>query len=538
MNQIEKSKRQILKKAYSSLEYFIVFFLENHILDKETNEITPFNQMALDYFKLFKPNEIKVKRVIRASRGAAKTTLITLADTLHRMCFSTEKFIVIFSSTQPLSSAKIKDIRAELINNHKLNDFFDINFSQKRISTEQFTIKTIFGHSTIKAQSFFSQIRGIKKQEERPTRMIFDDPTHGERVFSEVQREKAKRQYRTDIVNAGQPNTNYIFVGTTIHKDDLVTELSRSPLWQSSTYPAIEKWPENMNLWDEWEKLMLDRQDPEAEFTADKFYKDNKKEMDKGSKVLWPEREPLIDLMKLRIQGRREFDAEKQMKPYLSGEALFDRISWFRFTERNGKMGFLIEENEQFIPADSQRWQIYYALDPATGEKKTQTSKKSLSFSSRIIVYRDIKTNRKFVLRDKTDRESPTKIIREMIEWHNKYLFQRIGVEGNLFKDLYMHAVREQLRIYESETGGKFIKLPIYEIYQKQPKEQRIYSLEPKVYGKEVLFCRGLSNEAIGQIENYPSTDHNDFLDALEIACKITDSRFNLRPTIVSLSKN
>ena len=139
--------------------------------------------MALDYFKEFNPREKGVRKIIRASRGASKTTLIALADTLHRLLYSTEKFIVIFSSTAPLSMDKIKDIRTELIWNERLQDYFNVQFEQKRISTEQFTITTRFGSSTIKAQSFFSQIRGLKKREERPTRMIFDDVTHGERVF-------------------------------------------------------------------------------------------------------------------------------------------------------------------------------------------------------------------------------------------------------------------------------------------------------------------------------------------------------------------
>ena len=58
---------------------------------------------------------------------------------------------------------KIKDIRTELIWNERIKDYFNVQFEQKRISTEQFTITTKFGRSTIKAQSFFSQIRGLKE---------------------------------------------------------------------------------------------------------------------------------------------------------------------------------------------------------------------------------------------------------------------------------------------------------------------------------------------------------------------------------------
>ena len=118
------TKKEVLSKSFKDLEFFIKVFLTSHITNKTTGKITPFNQMAKDYFKEFKPLEKRVRKVIRASRGAAKTTLIALADTLHRICFSTEKFIVIFSSTAPLSIDKIKDIRSELMNNTFLSEFF------------------------------------------------------------------------------------------------------------------------------------------------------------------------------------------------------------------------------------------------------------------------------------------------------------------------------------------------------------------------------------------------------------------------------
>ena len=125
----------------------------------------------------------------------------------------------------------------------------------------------------------------------------------------------------------------------------------------------------------------------------------------KQAVVLWPEREPLIYLMKERLTiGRRAFGSEKQMQPFLSGESLFKDIWWYRFTHQDGKKGFLIERTNKFIELD-ERFQVYYALDPATGEKKTQTSQKSLSFSSRVVAYRDLKTNRKFINNDYTDRK-------------------------------------------------------------------------------------------------------------------------------------
>ena len=490
--------------------------------------------MATDYFERFRPYERGVKRVIRASRGAAKTTLFVLADTLHRVLYATEPYTVLMSSTQPLSVDKIKDIQSELLANDKIAEYFRLRLP-KRMGSEKFTIQTAFGESTLKAQSFFSQIRGLKKGAVRPSRMVFDDVTHGERVFSEVQREKAKRQFYTDIRNAGHPGTSYIFLGTTIHADDLLTKLSKEPLWDAYLYKAIEKWPENMGLWVEWEKILSNRQNPNREADAQAFYVEHQKDIERGAKVLWPEREPLIYLMKERFDiGKRAFGAEKQMEPFLTGDRLFEKIHWFQFKEKDGKKGFFIEETGQFLPEDDERWQIFYALDPATGEKKKQTSKKSLSFSSRIIVYRNIKTNQKFVLRDRTNRDSPTEIIKEMIRWHEQYLFLKVGVEGDLFKDLYLPAVKMLAKEHQSKTGH-YERIPFYEIFQDQKKEKRIYSIEPKVHSGEILFCRDLSVEATGELENYPNCDHNDFLDAVEIAEKITNARYSIKATHISL---
>ena len=491
--------------------------------------------MATDYFSMFRPFERGVKRVIRASRGAAKTTIFMLADTLHRALFATEPYTVLMGSTQPLSVDKLKDIQSELVANEKIADYFNLKLP-KRIGSEKFTINTAFGEATLKAQSFFSQIRGLKIGATRPSCIKFDDVTHGERVFSEPQREKAKRQFYTDIRNAGHPGTSYIFMGTTIHAEDLLTKLAKEPLWQAFLYKAIEKWPEKMGLWAKWEAILSERQNVNREADAQLFYMAHQEEMERGAKVLWPEREPLLYLMKERFDiGRRAFGAEKQMEPFLTGDRLFEKIHWFQMAERNGKKGFLIESTGQFLPEDDERWQVFYALDPATGEKKKQTSKKSLSFSSRIIVYRNIKTNQKFVVRDRTNRDSPTEIIKEMIRWHEMYLFLKVGVEGDLFKDLYLPAVRMLAKEYQQKTGH-YERIPFYEIYQDQKKEKRIYSIEPKVHSGEFLFCRDLSVEATGELENYPNCDHNDFLDAVEIAEKITNARYSMKPTHVSIA--
>ena len=103
-----------------------------------------------------------------------------------------------------------------------------------------------------------------------------------------------------------------------------------------------------------------------------------------------------------------------------------------------------------------------------------------------------------------------------------------------MFKDLYLPAVKMLAKEHQSKTGH-YERIPFYEIFQDQKKEKRIYSIEPKVHSGEILFCRDLSVEATGELENYPNCDHNDFLDAVEIAEKITNARYSIKATHISL---
>ena len=511
----EEAQRIIVREySRSNFEFFCEFFFKEHV----TNEFT---RLHKDFFKWATDNERGIKKLIIAARGSSKTTMICLFYVFHRICFGTEKYILILSSTKPLATAKTKDIVEEIERNENLCYVFGIKFKDKRRSSERFSVLSDYGETFIHSQGFGSQIRGAKKGSDRPTLMICDDITHGEHVFSEEQRDKSRRQFRADIQMAESPKTNFIIIGTLLHRNDLLSELFESPIWDGEKYPAIEKWPDNQVLWEQWKSIMINRDDPDSLRKADEFYEKNKREMDKGSRVLWEGREPLIFLMKKRLDiGSRVFDCEKQLNPYSFAQSLFTDIQWFVDVFQGGKRGILIEKSGEFLPLDDSRWQTYYALDPATGEKNPKAQK--LSDSSRIVVYRDQITGRVFVFRDKTNRDGPSRIIREMYEWNKEFNFTRMAVEENLFRDLFGEMVDLTRYKIDTESGGVTERLPIFGIWQRQDKEQRIYGIEPRVFNGKILFNKNLSHVAKTQLQDYPVCEKNDFLDAVEIANKIT----------------
>ena len=515
-------------KSYYDLKFFAEYFFTNSDFGPILGHTKdPFNRMHLDFFKRFKPVEKDLRVVIRAARGSAKTTLIALIYVLHKVCFGNEKFILLLSSTTPLARRKAQDIHREISFNEKLRDVFHLRFGDKRASKESFVVKSMYGEALIHSQSFNSQIRGIKFQESRLTLVVGDDVVHGEEVFSEQQRMKAKRQFNTDIRQASQPGTNFLMIGTTIHNDDLVTELSRDPTWESYKYPAFIKWPKNLDLWEKWEDIIKDpsKKKEQKDQIAHDFYTKNKEKMEEGAKVLWPQREPTLALMKERLSiGRREFGAEKQMIPYLTGESLFNNITFFYPEYRLGIYGFYIPKYDKFIECHPERFRKFYALDPATGERKKVTQKKTLSKSARLMASRDSETGVLYVTDALMDRKSPSQIIYEMFDLHQIHDFARMGFEKNLFQELFGEYIKLAKKDWEEKHHVQ-LKLPVYSIWNDLKKEQRIYSVEPLVSSAKILINKHINPDFLAQLQTYPNTDHNDGLDALEILSKISSTK-------------
>ena len=514
----------IISRCYYDLQFFAKFFFTKEIDGKLTGHTKdPFNKMHLDFFDDYSPDDKDKQKVILAARGSAKTTLICLVYVLHRACYGLDKNVLILSSTTPLARTKSADLHSEVVNNDRLREYFSLDFAGSRqASKESFVIQSCFGECYIHSQGFFSQIRGTKFKENRPTLIILDDVVHGEEVFSEEQRIKADRQFKTDIKLASQPGTNFIYIGTRIHNDDLGSNLSRDPTWESKEYPAFIKWPKNMDLWREWEDIIRDptKTDIEKRELSDAFYSINKEKMNEGADVLWPEREPTLVLMKERLSiGHKAFNAEKQMVAFLTGDNVFENITYFHPQEREIGYGFYLPKQDKFIEYDEARFVKYYAIDPATGERKKQTQKKTLSKSARIIAAKDMDTGVLYIIDCYMDRKPPSKIIYEMYDLHHHHNFHLMGFEENLFRDLYRDHIEKISETWEHDHG-KRLRLPAKSIYNKIDKEQRIYSLEPKIAMAKIVINEHINPDFMAQLHTYPNSDHNDGLDALDILWK------------------
>ena len=468
-----------------------------------------------------------------APRGYAKSTIKTFFKPIHDLCYGNEKYILFISATKPQAIQKLKDIRRELLGNDFLVDVYGINFPSKKLGAESFEAFSESGSLLLQAVGAGTEMRGFRYGESRPTKIILDDAEDSEEIHNEALREKVRDWFYEVVSSLGDVGTNIEVVGTILHRDSLLMRLLKNPSYTSKIYKSVISWADREDLWDKWRQIYTNLDNESRGPDADKYFEDNKDEMLKGTEVLWPEKEPYKDLMKEMVEkGKRAFMKEKQNAPLSSDEALFENIHWYRET----KEGLVIEKTNQLIPYKD--LYAYGAMDPATGESKAK-NKSKLDFTCIVSGYKDLK-GRLFVHRDYTKRVRPTVYITKVFEHYLEMKYEKFAIEYNLYRNLLLENVlREKKRIEEERkkegVSDWGVKVPFYEIEQRDKKEKRIFTLEPKVNHGWILFNRTLSMEFMQMIEEFPASDHDDAPDALEMLWSLANNRYeskaiNLNP--------
>ena len=154
-----------------------------------------------------------------------------------------------------------------------------------------------------------------RRRADRPTLIVCDDIQDDRHIESSLARDHSRRWFHGMLMKAGTKRTNVVNLATALHRE-LAMELNATPGWTSRVFQAIERWPERMELWDQWERIYADLERPNAREAARDFYDTNRAAMDAGAVLLWPEEEDLYTLMCMRIEGgRTAFEREKQNVP-------------------------------------------------------------------------------------------------------------------------------------------------------------------------------------------------------------------------------
>lgn len=442
------------------------------------------------------------KLLLIGPRGGAKSTTGTLACTLKRACERTENYILICSDTASQAKEHLRTIKEELETNDDLAEQYPNAVGLGPTWRENYI--QMRNGVTIQAVGTLSKIRGLRRRQHRPSLIILDDPENDQHVSSTVMRNRTQLWFYKTLMNMGTSETNFLVMGTAIHREGLVMSLMQKPGWETfihngkrQAFKAILDWPERMDLWSKWEDIYHDVENGDSRLNANRFFKKNKPEMLKGAKVLWPAREPLYKLMRIRAEiGHQHFEGEKQSNPinpetcewpseYFSGDDI-----WF----------------DQW-PTDLLVKTM--ALDPSKGKDAKRGDYSAiikLGVNSRGIWFVDADIKRR----------STDLVVADTVTNARAFAPPRIGIEINQFQSLLAEEIADEFSIRQVDSE-------IVELDNRANKRLRIRRLSPLLARRRFRFKK--KSPGVGlllqQLRDFPNGDYDDGPDALEMATRI-----------------
>lgn len=432
-------------------------------------------------------NGIPDKLADAAPRGNAKSTIVSLALPIWAGLFAHKKYILLISDTASQANDFLQNIRSEFEDNYLLQE--DFGGVEGVVWTNSNIILT--NGVRIQALGTGKRVRGRKHKEHRPDLIICDDLENDENVMSPDQRKKNEGWYFRALSKAGDEHTDIFYVGTILHYDSLLSKLLKNPIYKTKKYQAVISWSTSP-LWDEWEKIIVDLENPNRMVDAKTFFELHNEEMLAGTEVLWPEKENYYDLMIQRIaDGPAAFSSEKQNEPLSDDDRRFhpDWIRYYEDSEVEGKNLFVVG-----------------ACDPSMGKTGGDYSAiLTIGSDSNGIIY---------VLDADIAKRHPDIITKDILYKHTDYSYKIFGVEENQFQEYFKDTlIKESAVIHKSP-------MPIRGIKSHSDKILRIQSLQPDIKGGRVRFRRD-QQKLIEQLVNFPSADHDDGPDALELAISL-----------------
>jgi predicted phage terminase large subunit-like protein len=270
-----------------------------------------------------------------APRGFAKSTLVSKAYPLWSALEGREPFTLLLSDTSNQAITFLKAIKREVETNDAIRSHYGrISRPGAEWKSDLITLPNGCMIAAVGAQG---RIRGLTNNNRRPTLVCIDDANKREDAYSPTMRARTMDWLLRDVMPVGEPgHTNFLCVGTPIHREAVVCSLAVDKTWETRSYRAIERMPDRMDLWLEWENVLSNLGDDDRAAQAAAFYGANRGEMDRGACLLWPERFPLVWLMERRAAlGASAFDSEYGDTPGTAGSTewppeYFDRPDiWF-----------------------------------------------------------------------------------------------------------------------------------------------------------------------------------------------------------------
>lgn len=420
------------------------------------------------------------KQAVAAPRGNAKSTLISQLFVLWCVLTNRIWFAVIIMDAFTQAVMMLESIKVELESNPRLKQDFPGVVGGGRVW--QAGVIVTRNNRKIQAAGSGMRIRGWRHGPYRPDLVIPDDIENDENVRKKEQRDKTENWIDKAVLKLGPPDGSLcvLWVGTVLHYDSAFNRKLKSATWKKEVFKAIERWPDRMDLWEQWEEILLN----ESEAEADRFYQQNKTLMDAGAVVSWPSTQPLLMLMKLRADDHDAFNSEYQNEPGNNENTQFTNI--------------------QFWVNRSRDWVFFGSCDPSMGKRRHSGDPAAIlvgGFDRNHGVLDVVEAN--------IARMVPDLIISNIIEYERVYRCLVWVVEAVQFQEF----LRSELVKRSAQAG---VPVPARAVIPHTDKDLRIQSLQPHV-NNGLLRLHRSQKTLFEQLRYWPEADYDDGPDALHM---------------------
>ena len=504
MSNLNKETSAIRRKAAEgSILAFARLYLPHHL------RVMPSQAHLEMYDLLFQATNEKGKKIaVAAPRDFGKSTMITLIYLIYLICYAKEHFIVIISHTASQAQKTLENIRKELTENEKLReDFPEIFESDGSPKPPRWTQTDIVTRNNIEilALGYDQTIRGRRHGVYRPSLVILDDAEPDDGWSSPEMADRMKQWLNKAVLKSGSEHTNYLFIGTVHHWLSVLGEYLKenaNPGWIKCRYMALKELPHHMEL---WQQLFTIRNFKEqykggtGPKSAILFYNDNKRVMDEGAILLWPEKWGLLKLMEMYNDNVFSFMSEMQNDPRNLSEYTFDVDNFSYWSDEYPTIDALLKGLGDGV-------RFYGACDPSLGK-----SMFTGDYSAIIILA--CKGGFAYVIVADLARRSPDMLTKDMIAYAKRYKFEKFVVEANGFQELTIQSLEKMAR-------DENVHVLIERVNNSARKTDRIFSLYEWLKNGTIKFSR---NDIIilNQFRAFPQQGKSDDgPDALEMAFK------------------
>lgn len=455
-----QQKREAIKALLQrDRKFFFEFILWHYI---KTDNI---GELHEEWFKLLSE---KQKLGIIAPRGHAKSTIINICDNLFDICNGLQPYIVIFSDTPEQATEHLGAMVEELEGNERLIEYYGHLYEARQVgdkTKEKWTQSVIITKNGIKveAKGWRSKTRGMRWKENRPSKIVIDDIENDEDVNSPLMREKLKNTFEKKILNLGEPETKYRFVGTILHFDSLLSNEYKETRegWSWYFYDAL---------------VNLQKQEVDLD-------------IDNGVKPLWHEWWTIQRLRSKRNEiGLIPFNQEFRNNP-------LDNTTQ------------IIKPKEFYENVDLSFMDNYGYIDLAISEKETA------DYTAIVTIGRHKVTGKLYVIEPVRMRGSVTEQLDLVYRLHKQYNYKAFGVESVAYQRAFAQLVRER-----SASSGIYV--PVIEVELDKDKIRRAIEITPHIENGNILFNAGYQ-EFMAECLQFPKAKHDDMVDAFVGAVKI-----------------